>query len=62
LGAGRRAGFGAEARSAGFLAAAFFFGAADFLWIAGFFAGVFLGLTLVFGFFFAAAMAPPGQI
>jgi len=52
----RAAGFGA-ARFAGFFAAGFLSGL-DFLRIAGFPAGAFLRLTLAFGFFFAAAMAP----
>jgi hypothetical protein len=59
LGDGRAPGFflGAARRAAGFLAGAFFFGAADFLPIAGFLDGAFLRLTLALRFF-AAAMAP----
>src|SRR5260370_370369 len=41
------------------LVAGFFLSGLDFLRIAGFVAGVFLRLTLAFGLFFAAFMAPP---
>src|SRR5216684_4482243 len=60
LGAGRAAGrfLGAARRTAGLFAAAFFLSGLDFLRIAGFLAGVFLRLTLAFGLFFAAFMAP----
>src|SRR5438093_11781471 len=61
LGAGRAAGrfLGAARRTAGLPAAALFLSGLDFLRVAGFLAGVFLRLTLAFGLFFAAIMAPP---
>src|SRR5438309_5672309 len=60
LGVARAAGrfLGAARRAAGLFTAAFLLSGLDFLRIAGFLAGAFLRLTLAFGLFFAAIMAP----